>query len=55
MPTTPLPLLNQREIEARIVGPLIRAFASELGEVPWYRLTAPLFREVDATGTHSPA
>lgn len=33
MSTTPLPLLNQREIEARIVGPLIRAFASELGEV----------------------
>ena len=28
-----LSLLQQREIEARIVGPLIRAFASELGEV----------------------
>ncbi len=27
-----LTLLQQREIEARIVGPLIRAFASELGE-----------------------
>jgi predicted hydrocarbon binding protein len=27
-----LPLLEQREIEARIVGPLIRAFARELGE-----------------------
>ncbi len=26
-----LPLLRQREIEARIVGPLIRAFAAELG------------------------
>jgi len=26
-----LPLIEQREIEARIVGPLIRAFASELG------------------------
>lgn len=27
-----LPLLRQREIEARIVGPLIRAFAAELGQ-----------------------
>lgn len=27
-----LPLLHQREIEARIVGPLVRAFASELGQ-----------------------
>jgi hypothetical protein len=27
-----LPLLEQREIEARVVGPLIRAFAAELGE-----------------------
>src|SRR5277367_489173 len=26
-----LPLLEQREIEARIVGPLVRAFAAELG------------------------
>lgn len=29
----PIPLLRQREIEARIVAPLIRAFAEELGEV----------------------
>jgi hypothetical protein len=27
-----LPLLEQRELEARIVGPLIRAFAAEIGE-----------------------
>jgi L-2-amino-thiazoline-4-carboxylic acid hydrolase len=27
-----LPLIDQREIEARIVGPLIRAFATEIGE-----------------------
>ncbi|MGC8638776.1 MAG: L-2-amino-thiazoline-4-carboxylic acid hydrolase [Isosphaeraceae bacterium] len=27
-----LSLLHQREVEARIVGPLIRAFASELGQ-----------------------
>ena len=34
MPDTPpvrLPLLQQREVEARIVGPLVRAFAAELG------------------------
>ncbi|QEH33680.1 hypothetical protein OJF2_21860 [Aquisphaera giovannonii] len=29
-----LPLLQQREIEARIVGPLVRAFAREFGEEP---------------------
>jgi L-2-amino-thiazoline-4-carboxylic acid hydrolase len=27
-----LPLLDQRELEARIVGPLVRAFAAEIGE-----------------------
>jgi hypothetical protein len=27
-----LPLLQQREIEARIIGPLIRGFAAEIGE-----------------------
>src|SRR5271157_430804 len=27
-----LPLLQQREIEARIVGPLVRAFTAELGQ-----------------------
>ncbi len=31
-PSSGLTLLRQREIEARIVGPLIRAFAAELGE-----------------------
>jgi hypothetical protein len=31
MSTTNLPLLQRREIEARIVGPLIRGFAAELG------------------------
>jgi hypothetical protein len=28
----PLPLLRQREIEARIVGPLVRGFIAEVGE-----------------------
>ena len=27
-----LPLLERREIEARIVGPLLRAFAAEIGQ-----------------------
>jgi L-2-amino-thiazoline-4-carboxylic acid hydrolase len=30
-PSTPLTLLQQREIEAKIVGPLIRGFAAEIG------------------------
>lgn len=29
----PLPLLQQREIEANVIAPLIRAFAAEVGEV----------------------
>lgn len=37
-----LPLLQRREIEARIVGPLIRAFASELGQ----ERTLAIVREV---------
>ena len=34
-----LPLLARREIEAKIVGPLIRAFAAELGEEKTLALT----------------
>ncbi len=30
--TPKLPLLDQREIEARIIGPLVRAFAEEIGQ-----------------------
>ena len=37
-----LPLLQQREIEARIVGPLVRAFADELGQ----ERTLAIVREV---------
>jgi L-2-amino-thiazoline-4-carboxylic acid hydrolase len=37
-----LALLHQREIEARIVGPLVRAFASELGQ----ERTLSIVREV---------
>jgi hypothetical protein len=30
--TTPIPLLQQREIEAGVIAPLVRAFAAEVGE-----------------------
>ena len=38
---TPLPLLQQREIEAAVIAPLFRAFAAEVGE--------PRAREILAT------
>jgi hypothetical protein len=41
---TKLPLLEQREIEARIVGPLIRAFADELGEERALAIVARVIR-----------
>ncbi len=45
-PKTRLPLIEQREIEARIVGPLIRAFAAELGEERTLAIVRPLIREL---------
>ncbi len=30
--STPLPLLQQREIEANVIAPLVRAFAAEVGD-----------------------
>jgi hypothetical protein len=41
-----LPLIEQRTIEARIVGPLIRAFAAELGMVRTLAIVRPLIREL---------
>ena len=41
---TRLPLLEQREIEARIVGPLIRAFGDELGEERALAIVARVIR-----------
>src|SRR5271166_1351295 len=32
IPGPKLPLLQQREVEARVVGPLVKAFAAELGQ-----------------------
>ena len=41
-----LPLLEQREIEARIVGPLLRAFASELGQERALAIVGEVIREL---------
>jgi predicted ArsR family transcriptional regulator len=41
-----LPLLQQREIEARIVGPLVRAFASELGQERALAIVGQVIREL---------
>ncbi len=41
-----LPLIEQREIEARIVGPLIRAFAAEIGEARTLEIVRDLIREL---------
>jgi hypothetical protein len=45
-PKTRLPLIEQREIEARIVGPLLRAFAAELGQERTLAIVRPLIREL---------
>ena len=41
-----LPLLEQREIEARIVGPLLRAFAAELGQERALEIVGKVIREL---------
>jgi hypothetical protein len=41
-----LPLLEQREIEARIVGPLIRAFSEEVGGERALEIVAAVIREL---------
>jgi hypothetical protein len=40
----PLPLLEQREIEARVIAPLFRAFAAEVGEERAREITAGVIR-----------
>jgi hypothetical protein len=44
-----LPLLEQREIEARIVGPLVRAFAAEVGEERALAIVGDVIRELART------
>jgi hypothetical protein len=41
-----LPLLAQREIEARIVGPLVRAFAGEMGSEKTLAIVARVIQEL---------
>jgi L-2-amino-thiazoline-4-carboxylic acid hydrolase len=41
-----LPLLQQREIEARIVGPLVRAFGEEVGRERAVEIVAGVIREL---------
>lgn len=43
-------LLEQREIEARIVGPIFRAFAREIGEARAREILAGVIRELAKTG-----
>jgi hypothetical protein len=42
----PLPLLEQRAIEARIVGPLVRAFGDHLGREKTLQIVAGVIREL---------
>ncbi len=46
----PLPLIEQREIEARIVGPLVRAFAAEFGHERTLEIVRNLIRELARNG-----
>ena len=43
---TRLPLLQQREIEARIVGPILRAFAEEVGHDRALEIVGGVIREL---------
>jgi hypothetical protein len=42
----PLPLLQQREIEAGVIAPLVRAFAAEVGEQRAREVVAGVVREL---------
>jgi hypothetical protein len=46
LPKTKLPLIEQREIEVRILGPLIRAFAVELGQERTLAIVKTVIREL---------
>lgn len=45
-----LPLLQQREIEARIVGPLVRAFEAEVGHERAVEVVAGVIRQLAREG-----
>jgi hypothetical protein len=42
----PLPLLQQREIEAGVIAPLLRAFAAEVGEARAREIVGGVIREL---------
>jgi hypothetical protein len=42
----PIPLLQQREIEANVIAPLVRAFAAEVGEARAREVLAGVVREL---------
>ncbi len=46
MRMTPLPLLQQREIEAGVIAPLFRAFAAEVGEERAREIVGGVVREL---------
>ncbi|HVL13908.1 MAG TPA: L-2-amino-thiazoline-4-carboxylic acid hydrolase [Gemmata sp.] len=43
---TPLPLLQQREIEAKVLAPVFRAFAAEVGEPRAREIMAGVIRDL---------
>jgi hypothetical protein len=43
---TPLPLLQQREVEANVIAPLFRAFAAEVGEARAREILTGVIREL---------
>lgn len=47
---TPLPLLQQREIEAGVIAPLFRAFALEVGEERAREILAGVIRDLARKG-----
>lgn len=46
----PVPLLQQREIEANVIAPLLRAFAAEVGEERARAIVAGVIRELAKQG-----
>ena len=48
MTPLPLPLLQQREIEANVIAPLFRAFAKEIGELRAREILAATIRDLAA-------
>jgi len=55
MTTPPISLLQQREIEARIVGPIFRAFAAEIGEARAREILMAVVRELARLGGEAAA